>query len=104
VAREAKEAGALYLTEAPLLLGSHASEPFFRFLRREFPSLDRAYREAFDASARVPEAYRRKVAARAARARRKYGLRARASQAKAKVPRASGPRPPPEPRQLEFAF
>ncbi len=74
VAREARAAGAISLAGAPLILRPQASEPFFRFLRREYPQLERTYREAFEASARVPEEYRRKVHSRMARALKVFGL------------------------------
>jgi DNA repair photolyase len=74
LAREAKARGALYLAEAPLFLPQSAWAPFFRFLRREFPQLERAYHEAFDVGVRPPDHYRAKVRRRAARARRAHGL------------------------------
>jgi DNA repair photolyase len=74
VAREAKAAGAISLAGAPLLLRPPASEPFFRFLRREYPQLEEAYREAFDSTSRTPEKYREKVRRRLSAVRRAFGL------------------------------
>jgi len=74
LAREAKEAGALFLTEGPLLLVRSAWEPFFHFLRRQYPQLERAYREVFEDGARPPGQYREKVRRLVARARRAHGL------------------------------
>jgi DNA repair photolyase len=105
LAAEAKAAGALYLIDGPLLLRPQASEPFFRFLRRERPALEKAYREAFDATARVPENYGARVRRRVALARRRHGLAAWPGEAPRPRRGPGAERLKPEekvPRQLEI--
>jgi DNA repair photolyase len=76
LAREAKASGALFLVEGPLLLVRSAWEPFFHFLRRRYPQLERAYREVFEDGAGPPARYREKVRRLVERARRAHGLSA----------------------------
>jgi len=74
LAEKARAAGAVYLAGAPLLLRPQGFDPFFRFLRHRYPQLERAYREVFEVSARVPSTYRGKILRRVERARRLHGL------------------------------
>ncbi len=100
LAREVKAAGVVYLAEAPLLLRPQGFEPFFRFLRREYPQLEKAYKEAFESSARAPDKYRNKVRRLVDRARRENGLLP-FPPSKSREERKAR-RPAPVPRQLEI--
>jgi len=77
LARAATEAGAQWFLGAALFLMPSSQKEFLPFLDKQFPRLARRYREWFSKAVYPPEEYRRKLSARMAELRKKYGLGSR---------------------------
>jgi DNA repair photolyase len=61
IARQAKAAGAHYLSARPLFLMPSAKKVFLPFIERKFPQLRSAYEKVFGSSAYLPESYNRRI-------------------------------------------
>ena len=74
VAEAAHEAGAQWFTSGVLFLTPSSSKVFMPFLQEKFPRLVEKYRQWYTKNTYAPGEYRKKVAARVARLREKYGF------------------------------
>lgn len=77
LASAARDAGAQWLGANVLFLMPSSWKPFLEFLEAKFPRLAKRYREWYRGYGYAPEDYRKQVAERVARLRRKYGLGSR---------------------------
>lgn len=76
LARAARQAGAMVFGGGALFLPQAAQKVMLPFLAREYPELERRYRELFSGGAYLARAYKDKLAARVGRIRERYGLAA----------------------------
>jgi DNA repair photolyase len=85
LARGARDAGAQWLAGRVLFLMPASLKQFMPFLDRKFPKLSKRYREWYGRYGSVPETYRKEIAARVEKVRRKYdlGLRMRTDESRA---------------------
>jgi len=74
LARGARDAGAQWLAGRVLFLMPASLKQFMPFLDEKFPKLSKRYREWYGRYGSVPETYRKEIAARVEKVRRKYGL------------------------------
>jgi len=74
LAHGARDAGAQWLAGRVLFLMPASLKQFMPFLDEKFPKLSKQYREWYGRYGSVPETYRKEIAARLERVRRKYGL------------------------------
>jgi DNA repair photolyase len=81
VAKRAAEAGASFFAAGPLFLKPCSKPTYFDFVERHFPELKKDYEKRFEKDDFATEPYRRELAERVARVRRKYGLADRSSDA-----------------------
>jgi DNA repair photolyase len=81
VAKQAAEVGASFFAAGPLFLKPCSKATYFDFVDRHFPELKKDYEERFAKNDFATEPYRREMADRVARVRRKYGLAGRSSDA-----------------------
>jgi DNA repair photolyase len=84
LARSARDAGAQWLGANVLFLMPTSWKTFFAFLKAKFPKLAKSYREFYHGYGEAPEPYRKEIAARVERVRRKYGLAARPQETQTK--------------------
>jgi len=75
--RAACESGAQWLAGNVLFLMPASWKSFMRFLEAKFPKLARQYSDWFKGYGSAPESYRKEIAERVERLRRKYGLGSR---------------------------
>jgi DNA repair photolyase len=78
--RLASQAGASFLSAAPLFLKPCSKETFLAFVHEHFPALDASYARRYDTHAFVSKAYQERVRALVNTVTRKYGLARRFSQ------------------------
>jgi len=97
VARQAKDAGAGYLSARPLFLMPSAQKVFLPFIDEKFPKLSAHYRKLFEHSAYAPEAYSKRIHDLIQKLRFKYQLNSRPP---------DGPvwDPPIQPQQIALPF
>lgn len=74
LARSARDAGALWFAGRVLFLMPSALKQFLPFVEAKFPKLVRRYRDWYVSHGNAPEAYRREMAERVERLRKKYGF------------------------------
>jgi DNA repair photolyase len=74
LARGASEAGAQWLVASPLFLMPSSWKVFFAFLEETFPRLVATYRDWYRGYGNAPESYRKDLATRVEKLRRRYGL------------------------------
>jgi len=79
LAKAAKDAGAQWFGANVLFLMPSSWKPFLEFLESRFPRLAKRYREWYRGYGYAPEDYRKQIAERVAKLRRKYGLGSRPS-------------------------
>jgi DNA repair photolyase len=72
-----RDAGALWIAANVVFLMPSSLKTFLTFLDAKFPKLSRQYREWFGKHGYAPENYRREIAERVERLRKKYGLGSR---------------------------
>jgi DNA repair photolyase len=77
LAKAAKDAGAQWFGANVLFLMPSSWKPFLEFLESRFPRLAKRYREWYRGYGYAPEEYRKQIAERVAKLRRKYGLGSR---------------------------
>jgi DNA repair photolyase len=77
IASQAKQAGAGYLAARPLFLMPSAQKVFLPFIETKFPKLASRYRNLFQSSAYLSEAYAQKIQSQMLVLRRKYRLSSR---------------------------
>jgi DNA repair photolyase len=77
LARAARDAGAQWLGASVLFLMPSSWKPFLEFLEGNFPRLAKRYREWYRGYGYAPEGYRKEIAERVGKLRRKYGLGSR---------------------------
>jgi DNA repair photolyase len=77
LAKAARDAGAQWLGASVLFLMPSSWKPFLEFLDSKFPRLSERYREWYRGYGYAPEDYRKQIAERVAKLRRKYGLGSR---------------------------
>lgn len=77
LASAARDAGAQWLGANVLFLMPSSWKPFLEFLEAKFPRLASRYRDWYRGYGYAPEDYRKQIAERVARLRRKYGLGSR---------------------------
>jgi DNA repair photolyase len=75
--RAARDAGAQWLGASVVFLMPASWKSFIAFLDQKFPKLAQQYREWFKGYGDAPESYRKEIAERVERLRRKYGLGSR---------------------------
>jgi DNA repair photolyase len=85
LARGARDAGAQWLAGRVLFLMPTSLKQFMPFLDEKFPKLSKRYREWYGRYENVPETYRKEIAARVEKVRRKYdlGVRTRTDESRA---------------------
>jgi len=76
LARTAREAGAMVFGGGALFLQPAAQKVMLPFLAREYPELEKRYRELFAGNAYLGRAYKDRLAVRVGRIRERYGLAA----------------------------
>lgn len=74
VAGAAKEAGAQWFFSGVLFLMPASAKQFLPFVREKFPKLARQYEQWYSKNGYAPEEYRKKIAERVARIKKKYGF------------------------------
>ncbi len=74
LAHTARDAGALWFAGRVLFLMPSASKQFIPFVEAKFPKLARRYKDWYLNHGNAPEAYRREMAERVERLRKKYGF------------------------------
>jgi len=79
LAKAARDAGAQWFGANVLFLMPSSWKPFLEFLESRFPRLAKRYREWYRGYGYAPEEYRKQIAERVAKLRRKYGLASRPS-------------------------
>jgi DNA repair photolyase len=72
-----RDAGAQWLAANVVFLMPASLKSFMAFLEEKFPKLARQYRDWFSSYGNAPENYRKEIAERVERLRRKYGLQTR---------------------------
>ncbi len=77
LAKAARDAGAQWLGASVLFLMPASWKTFLAFLETRFPRLARRYRDLYRGYGDAPEEYRKQIAERVAKLRRKYGLGSR---------------------------
>jgi DNA repair photolyase len=75
--KAARDAGAQWFGANVLFLMPSSWKPFLEFLESHFPRLEKRYREWYRGYGYAPEDYRKQIAERVAKLRRKYGLGSR---------------------------
>jgi DNA repair photolyase len=81
MARRVKKAGASFFSSQPLFLKPCSKGVFMRFVRENFPELEKTYEARYGERAFVSKAYRERVAALVRAVVRKHGLEQRFSDA-----------------------
>ncbi|HVB86664.1 MAG TPA: radical SAM protein [Candidatus Dormibacteraeota bacterium] len=74
LAKAARDAGAQWFGANVLFLMPSSWKPFLEFLESRFPRLAKRYRDWYRGYGYAPEDYRKQIAERVAKLRRKYGL------------------------------
>jgi DNA repair photolyase len=74
VAAAAKDAGAQWFFSGVLFLMPSSAKQFLPFVREKFPKLAKQYEQWYAKNGYAPEEYRKKIAERVARIRRKHGF------------------------------
>lgn len=77
LARAARDVGAQYFAANVLFLMPSSWKTFFGFIKEKFPRLERRYLDWYRGYGEAPESYRKEIAARVERLRKKYGLGSR---------------------------
>ncbi len=77
LAQGARDAGAQWFAANVLYLMPDSWKTFIAFIEEKFPRLVKQYREWYGRNVYAPENYRKEIAARVERVRRKYGLSSR---------------------------
>ena len=75
--RAARDSGAQWIAGNVLFLMPASWKSFMKFLEAKFPKLERQYRDWFKGYGNAPESYRKEIAERVERLRRKYALGSR---------------------------